>query len=286
MSILSIQSHVSFGHAGNSAGVFPLQFLGFNIWPVYTVNYSNHTGYGKWQGQINSAEHIKSVVKGIFEVTPVSSCEALLTGYLGSDEIAKSIQEIVQNLKKANPNILYCCDPVMGDVGRGFFVKEGIPEFFKNNIVPMADIITPNHFEFNVLCGESTTYAKAISNAQAVISKGVKWVIVKSFIGEETLEGTLDILAISKNKTYKITTPYLTYKNLKPPVGTGDLFTALFLGNYLKTKGEVAKALETATESMFGILKVTRENNKYELEIVKAREEITGPSNRFKATLL
>ena len=286
MSILSIQSHVSFGHAGNSASVFPLQFLGHNVWPVHTVNYSNHTGYGKWKGETISAKVIREIIDGIFAITEPKSCKAVLSGYLGTPGVAESVENALKKLKKVNSKILFCCDPVMGDKGRGFFVKDEIPEYFKKKLVPIANIITPNHFEFNFLCGESATYKDAIINAAPLLKKGPSWIIIKSFIGKETTPGTLDVLAISATSAYKINTPHIIYPNDKPPVGTGDLFTSLYLGNYINNNFDAVNALEMACSSIYSILKFTYDKNMYELEIINAREQILSPNEMFRAVKL
>ena len=67
MKILSIQSSVAYGHVGNSAAVFPLQRLGHEVWPVFTVHFSNHTGYGAWRGPLLAPDHVAAVITGIAE---------------------------------------------------------------------------------------------------------------------------------------------------------------------------------------------------------------------------
>ena len=147
MNILSIQSHVAYGHVGNAAAVFPLQRMGHEVWPIHTVQFSNHTGYGAWRGQVFDAGLIADCVLGLEERGALARCDGVLSGYMGSADTGVAILDAVARVRAAHPSALYCCDPVMGDVGRGMFVRPGIPEFLRDRVVPMADVATPNHFE-------------------------------------------------------------------------------------------------------------------------------------------
>ena len=153
MNILSIQSHVAYGHVGNSAAVFPLQRIGVEVWPVQTVQFSNHPGYGAWRGRVFSAATIRLVVQGIEERGVLGECDGVISGYLGSPDTGEAVVESVARVKGANPAARYCCDPVIGDVSQGVFVKPGIPEFMREHAVPAADVITPNQFELDHLTG-------------------------------------------------------------------------------------------------------------------------------------
>ncbi|MCA8931066.1 MAG: pyridoxal kinase, partial [Rhodospirillaceae bacterium] len=157
LNILSIQSSVAYGHVGNSAAVFPLQRLGIEVWPVITVHFSNHTGYGAWRGPVLGPDDIAEVLTGIEERGVLPSCNAVLSGYMGDAGLGRLIVDAAAKVKALNPQALYCCDPVMGDVGRGFFVRPGIPDFMRQTAVPAADIITPNQFELEFLTGHTVT---------------------------------------------------------------------------------------------------------------------------------
>ena len=156
MSILSIQSLVAYGHAGNSAALFPLQRLGKVVWPVMTVHFSNHTGYGDWKGPLLTSGDVADVIEGVGNRGALERCEAVLSGYQGAEDVGAVILDAVAKVKAANASAIYCCDPVMGDVGRGMFVRPGIPEFMRDQVVPAADVITPNHFELDFLAGTET----------------------------------------------------------------------------------------------------------------------------------
>ena len=165
MKILSIQSSVAYGHVGNSAAVFPLQRLGHEVWPVITVHFSNHTGYGAWRGPLLAAEDVREVIAGIEDRGVLGEADAVLSGYQGDPAVGGVILDAVARVKELNPAAVYCCDPVMGDVGRGMFVRPGIPEFMRDTVVPQADIVTPNHFELDFLAGRTTTTLDEILDA-------------------------------------------------------------------------------------------------------------------------
>lgn len=149
MNILSIQSHVAYGHVGNASAVFPMQRLGVEVWPIHTVQFSNHTGYGAWKGQVFDGATIDELMAGIGERGVLGKCDGVLSGYMGSADIGHAILQAVAKVREANPKAMYCCDPVIGDVGRGVFVRPGIPEFMREQAVPAADIVTPNQFGSN-----------------------------------------------------------------------------------------------------------------------------------------
>src|SRR5215211_2440767 len=153
LNILSIQSSVAYGHVGNSAAVFPLQRMGFEVWPVNTVHFSNHTGYGGWRGRVLPAEDVADIIRGIEARDVLRVCDAVLSGYMGDASLGEVVVGAAGRVKELNPKAVYCCDPVMGDAGRGFFVRPGIPRFIKEVAVPAAEIITPNQFELEFLTG-------------------------------------------------------------------------------------------------------------------------------------
>ncbi len=281
MNIISIQSSVALGHAGNSAAVFPLQRLGNEVWPIYTVQFSNHTGYGVWRGEVFSADHIRDVALGIEERGAFPQCDAVLSGYLGDASTGEVILSVAERVRAANPKALYCCDPVMGDVGRGVYVRPGIPEFIAAKVVPVADIMTPNHFELELLTGMTVrTLSDAIVAANALRAKGPSIVIVTSLLCEKRPEGTVETLAVTPQGAWTVRTPFL---NIAPPVtGTGDVIAALFLGRFLQSK-DPAIALSGAVSALYGMLCVTAEGNHRELQLIKAQQEIITPTYHFSA---
>ena len=171
MNVLSIQSHVAYGHVGNASAVFPMQRLGVEVWPIHTVQFSNHTGYGSWKGRVFDGPAIEDLVEGIAERGVLERCNGVLSGYMGSADIGNAILSAVARVRALNPDALYCCDPVIGDVGRGVFVRPGIPEFMREQAVPAADIITPNQFELDYLSGLTTQTLGDVKQAVSIVQE-------------------------------------------------------------------------------------------------------------------
>ena len=248
MRILSIQSSVAYGHVGNTAAVFPLQRLGHEVWPVLTVHFSNHTGYGDWRGPLLAPADVADVIAGIEERGVLASCDAVLSGYQGDPAIGAVILDAVAQVKAANPEAVYCCDPVMGDVGRGMFVRPGIPEFMRDQVVPQADVITPNHFELDFLSGRTTTTLdEVLAAVDAVRDRGPRDVLVTTVLLADRAPDTLDVVAVSDDGAWAVTTPLLPIS----PNGGGDVTAALYLAHLLET-GSPAAALARTTSSVFG----------------------------------
>jgi pyridoxine kinase len=283
--ILSIQSWVSYGHVGNAAAIFPLQRLGFEVWAIHTVQFSNHTGYGQWKGMILPPEHIADIVQGMSERGALSSCDAVLSGYMGSAQTAEAILSAVEKVREANPKALYCCDPVMGDVGRGVFVRPEIPDVMKNEVIKAADVVTPNQFELELLTGKSVkTLQDALGAAhllrQRIKQDGPNIVLVTSLLRDDAPVNTIETLAVTDDSAFLVSTPLIP---LEPPRnGTGDLIAALFFGNYLKTK-DVARSLENAVSALYAVLELTHQQNTREIQLVAAQSEYERPSKIFQA---
>lgn len=279
MNILSIQSHVAYGHVGNSAAVFPLQRMGVEVWPVHTVQFSNHTGYGDWQGRVFDAGMIREVVAGIEQRGVLAECDGVLSGYMGGADIGAAILDAVATVKAANPSARYCCDPVIGDVGRGIFVREGVPAFMKEKAVPAADIVTPNQFELDHLAGRASKTPQAARDAvKAVHDLGPRAILVTSLHTAETPRDAIDLLASDEKGCFRLRTPRL------PLVvnGAGDAMAALFFAHYLRS-GKIEEALSRAASSIYGVLAKTAEAGVPEIQVVAAQEEIVAPSRVFEA---
>ena len=278
MNILSIQSWVSFGHVGNASAVFPMQRLGHEVWAVNTVQFSNHTGYGDWRGQVYTGDAIRELVEGIGDRGVLGTCDAVLSGYMGDADIGTAILDAVAKVREANPDALYCCDPVMGDVGRGVFVRPGIPEFMKARAVAAADIITPNHFELELLAGrEARTAADLAAALDAVHALGPQVVVVTSLLLTDTPPGVIDLVVSSPNGRFRVRTPLL-------PVsvnGAGDAIAALFFVHYLETR-DAGEALARAASSVYGLLKRTADAGSREILLIAAQDEFVNPTARFE----
>lgn len=277
MNILSIQSHVAFGHVGNAAAVFPMQRLGVEVWPIHTVQFSNHTGYGAWKGRVFDGAAIDELLDGISDRGVLPLCSGTLSGYMGSADIGHAILGVVRRVRAANAAALYCCDPVFGDVGRGIFVRPGIPEFMKEHAVPAADIITPNHFELDYLAGTTSTTVEGVKAAVAVAhGLGPRVVLVTSVVTEETPTDAVDLMVGEAGRCWRVRTPRLALS----VNGAGDAIAALFFVHYLRSRSAGA-ALAEAAASVYGLLKRTQDAGSREILLVGAQEEFVAPTQRF-----
>ncbi|EJW13193.1 Pyridoxal kinase [Rhodovulum sp. PH10] len=277
MNILSIQSHVAFGHVGNASAVFPLQRLGCEVWPIHTVQFSNHTGYGAWKGRVFDGDMIGEVLEGIAERGVLAGCDGVLSGYMGEADIGAAILDAVATVRAANHAARYCCDPVIGDVGRGVFVRPGLPEFIRERAVPAADIITPNQFELDYLAGRSSaTLADAKAAVDAVHALGPSVILVTSLHTDETPADAIDLLASGPDGRFRLRTPKLDLSIN----GAGDAIAALFFFHHLAT-GSTADALARSASSVFGLLKRTADAKSREILTVAAQDEFVAPSRMF-----
>jgi pyridoxine kinase len=281
LNVISIQSWVAYGHVGNTSAMFPLQRLGAEVWAINTVQFSNHTGYGAWTGHVCTGAQIEDLVDGIAGRGALASCDAVLSGYMGDPGIGEAIARTVERVKQANPRAIYCCDPVIGD-DDGVYVRAGIPELIRDRAIPLADIITPNHFELALLTGmDCRTLGGARAAVAALHKRGPRTVLVTSLCTDETPADCVDLLVSERGAAHLLRTPML-------PItvnGAGDAIAALFLFHRTRTHDPVA-ALELAGSSVFGLLRRTHEAGSRELLTVAAQDEYVEPSTLFTATLL
>jgi pyridoxine kinase len=278
VSVLSIQSHVAYGHVGNSSAVFPLQRLGIEVWPVHTVQFSNHTGYGAWTGRVFDGQAIEEIVQGIADRGVLGGCDAVLSGYLGSADIGHAVVGTVGRVREAQPDAVYCCDPVIGDVGRGIFVRPGIEELMCEVAVPAADIVTPNHFELDLLSGTTTTTLPAVKDAVAAVQDlGPRVVLTTSLATDDTPEDAVDLLASEGGRHFRVRTPRLDVA----VNGAGDAIAALFLAHWLETRS-AAEALSRAAASVWGLLRRTEQAGSREILLVAAQAEFVSPTRSFE----
>ena len=275
--MLSIQSHVAYGHVGNAAATFPLQRRGIEVWPVHTVQFSNHTGYGESRGRVFDGSFVEEVVAGIADRGVLGTCDAVLSGYLGSSDIGHAVVDTVAKVRAANPEAVYCCDPVIGDVGRGVFVRPGIPELLRDVAVPAAEIVTPNHYELDLLSGRTTSSLAEVKDAVvAVQALGPRVVMTTSLLTDDTPEDSIDLLASQDGRHYRVRTPRLALSFN----GAGDAIAALFLAHWLESRS-AAEALVGAASSVYGLLARTQEAGAREILLVEAQDEFVSPGRIF-----
>jgi len=278
LKVLSIQSAVAYGHVGNSAAVFPLQRIGVEVLPVYTVNFSNHTGYGAWRGPLIAPDDVREVITGIEERGVLGEVDAVLSGYQGGEGIGDVIIDAVARVKAANPKAVYTCDPVMGNAKSGCFVAPAIPVLLRDRVVPVADIITPNQFELGFLTEtEPDTLESTLASVDKARAMGPKTVLVTSVERPDREEGTIEMLAVDDQGAWLVATPRLPMK----ANGSGDVTAALFTAHYLRT-GSAADALGKTVSSVFDLLSLTLDSGDRELQLVEAQEFYAHPREQFE----
>jgi pyridoxine kinase len=283
MRFLSLQSHVAYGYVGNRAAVFPLQRLGHEVWAVNTVEFSNHTGYGAWTGRAVPAEQVAEIVHGIEALGVLGTCDALLTGYVGDAALADVVLDTARRVRAANPKAIWCCDPVLGDVDTGIYVKAGIDTFFKERALPAADLITPNHFELEHLTGAKVETLDEALVATRQLLNGPRLALVTSLRRSDGPAEHIEMLAVTKEAAWRITTPLIGFPIA--PNGTGDAIAALFTAHWLQS-GDIALSLGKAASSIYAVLEQTAAMGERELQLVAAQERLVAPARLFTAEAL
>lgn len=279
MRILSIQSSVAYGHVGNSAAVFPLQRIGVEVMPVYTVCFSNHTGYGSWRGPMMTGNDVTEIVTGIAERGGLQHVDAVLSGYQGGNDIGDAILGAVEMVKRESPDAIYSCDPVLGSALSGCFVSPEVQALVRDRVVPRADLITPNQFELGFLTGtEPNTLESTLESIDLARHRGPETVLVTSVFRPDRPEETMSMIAANGSEAWLIEKPRLPLK----ANGSGDVTAALFTAHLLAT-GDLRVALERTTSSMFELLQRTLDSGQRELQIVEAQESYVHPKMEFTA---
>lgn len=281
MRILSIQSSVAYGHVGNSAAVFPLQRIGHEVWPVHTVLFSNHTGYGAWRGPVVAASDVHEVVLGMEDRGVLGQVDLVLSGYQGSPEIAAVVLDAVERVKAANGSASYACDPVMGNADSGCFVDPAIPPLIREQVVPRADIITPNQFELGFLTGliedPRPPLSEILDAADAARAMGPSTVLVTSVAHAEQPDGTVEMLAVTPDGAWTVRTPRLAmHAN-----GSGDVTAALFSAHLLEPSAPETALARTAS-SVFDLLVNTLDAGTGELQLVESQAAYAQPRLQFE----
>ena len=269
--VLSIQSWVACGNVGNQAALLPLHRLGCDTWSLNTVQFSNHTGHPRWRGSAVPATEIAELFEGIAELGVLPRCDAVLSGYLGEAATGPVLLDIVRRVKEANPKALFCCDPVMGDDGTGFYVDDGVREFYRGPAMGLADIATPNRFELEWLTGRRVQGLAAAAEAAAALrALGPRIVLVTSL---EPAANRVAILAAGPDGNWAAETPRLPIE----ATGCGDAVAALFLGRLLQGQ-KPPEALAATAAAIYGVIAATAASAGGELAVVAAQEELARPS--------
>lgn len=237
--VLAIQSHVVHGYVGNKAAMFPLQLRGWDVDAMNAVQFSNHTGYGEFHGQCLDGEQIKEIYKGIKAQN--FPYDALLTGYLPSASVLDAVHRIGADMKARNKDYIWLLDPVMGDEGK-LYVKDDVVPAYKSVLKAedLVTIITPNHFEAELLTGITLDSSQSVVKAIRALHTefGIPHVVISSWPHPTNKNLLLTVGSSAKrgaNGQYTALGAPFVIEQTKINTyftGTGDLFAALLLDNY------------------------------------------------------
>ncbi|MEZ8655221.1 pyridoxal kinase PdxY [Vibrio splendidus] len=277
-SIISIQSHVVYGHAGNSSAVFPMQRMGLDVWPIHTVQFSNHTQYTQgWTGQKFTSDDIRNLMKGLDNIDSLRACGAVLSGYQGSADQCRAVAESVTLIKDRNKNALYVCDPVMGDPDKGCIVDDGVKAAIVEHLLPISDVIVPNQFELTELTGINiNSLYDAVTACKKALELGPKIVLVKHL--HSLPDGAFSMILATPKACYLAQRPNIDFP--RQPVGVGDLISGLFTACLVKRMSPVA-AFRHAHNAVYGVLEVTKSYGTWELQTINAQYEFVEPTSDF-----
>ena len=277
MNVLSIQSHVVYGHVGNSVAVFALQRLGHDVWPISTVGFSNHPGYGRHRGDVAQAGAVQSCIDGLADLGVLGTCDAIISGYLGAPATGDVVAGCVARVRTTKPNVLYCCDPVLGDDGRLYVSAETAAAL--RGLVAQAEIATPNLFELAYLTDRPVGTAAEIDAAvTALHGRGPACVLLTSVVSADTRPDEIETIVSDANGRWIVSTPRLPLAAR----GAGDLMAALFVGHILRARSP-ADALRAAVSAVYAVLELTLAQGRRELALVAAQEAIVRPPRLFAA---
>ena len=289
--ILSVQSHVAFGHVGHAAAVFPLQTLGHEVWPVPTAVLSNHAGYPDTGGERLSAGTVRDILTGLDARGAFAECDLLLSGYLGAaetgDAVLDALAQVRAHRSSAGLSAVYCCDPVMGDTDTGLYVDDALREFFCERAAPAADVMTPNLFELEVLSGRTpqslrqvpvTETHAAARDVLARMRAGGR-LLVTSVEPDGLASDGVAMAAVDADGMWIVETPRLEFT--RAPHGAGDLVSALFAAALAGGQAP-AVALAEAASRLFAVLEETARQDVAELCLVESRDRIVSPAKRFE----
>ena len=276
MNVLALNSQVAFGHVGNSAAQFALQRLGVEVWAVPTVVLSNHPAHGSHRGGATAAADFAALIDGLAEVGALARCGGVLSGYLGEAALAGAVVGAADRVRAADPAAPYLCDPVIGERGRGVYVSDAVRGAVVGQLVPAADIVTPNAFELGLIAGaEVRSVADALGAARTVLGLGPRTVVCSSLA---VAEDEIATIAVTHSEAIAVRTPRLAGQFY----GAGDLLAALVLGHGLRGGG-LAETLSSAVSAVFGVIAASAPSRGGELALIAAQDQIVAPSRRFPA---
>ncbi|MGH6808380.1 MAG: pyridoxal kinase PdxY [Ensifer adhaerens] len=265
--VIVISSHVVRGTVGNRAVVFALETLGHPVWALPTVILPWHPGHGRSTRITIPDADFQSVIDDLAQAPWAGEVRAVLSGYLGSAGQADGVARLVTALRARNPDLVYACDPVIGDA-EGLYVPEATATAIRDRLLPLASLATPNRFELAWLAGATLETNAAILDA--ALALGPSRMLVTSAI--PMMNGGTGNLYLSGN--HALLAEHRLIEN--PPNGTGDLLTAVFLARLLEGLSE-ERALQMATASVFEIIARTVKRGADELTLEQDASSLSTP---------
>ncbi len=272
--LLLISSLVAAGRVGARASLFALERLGFETALLPTVLFSNHPGHGGFSGRPIAAARLAELADGLVRHGFFQDCAGAMSGYLGRAGAVGVAAQAIRRLKAIRPQALYLCDPVLGDADKGLYVPQSLARALARDLLPLADILTPNPFELAHLSGRAiATEADLVAASRALIDRGPRWVVTTSVRLRETPANRLDVVAVSARQAWRVRTPLLpgTYK------GAGDLFAALLLAHLLGRR-PMTDALARAVGATYRAVAQTKKKGAKELALLAAQDGLEKPA--------
>lgn len=270
--VLLISSQAASSRVGASVSTFALQRMGVEVITLPTVLMGRHPGWGD-PGLVEiDADGLSRMFLAVQAQGVLDKIDAVITGYFRSSRQITAAAAMIDYVRAAKPDVMVVVDPVMGDEPDGLYVSDAVAEAIKRDLVPRADIITPNAWELAHISdrpvfdeGSAVEAARATKCPQVIASSTPSTALCAT-------------LAVSKDEAWCVTTS--CYKNV--PRGTGDLLTALFTAHLLNGS-TIRAALETSVSSIDMVLSEAQRLESKELPLVATQERLVSPRTGVSA---
>jgi pyridoxine kinase len=261
--LVSVQSQLAYGYAGNSAAAPVLRMLGVRVAEVPTTLLSNTPFYATLRGRVLPGDWLAELLRGLDERCVSTRASMLVSGYFGSLANGEAFAEWIERHGQAGTAPRYVLDPVIGDTHTGTYVEPGLEAVFANRLLPLAWLVTPNAFELERLAGRSALYEEdALAAARVLLERGPEWVLAHSVIGGD---GELVTLLIGRDEAWRLQSPRLDVD----VAGTGDVLVAL-LAAFLLRGESPHRAVERALSGVHAALESTLAHGWEELDVQAA----------------
>lgn len=283
--VLSIQSNVVYGYAGNKVATLAMQLQGVEVMPIHTVQLSSNTVYPHYDGIVLGAQQITRIVNSLEKIGVLSFIDAIISGYIGLAEQGEEILEAVKKIKFYNPNATYVCDPVMGgDINKGSSLPQNIIDFFTKQAIKYADYITPNLLELQILSNlEIKTFNDVLNAIKTLQNKPIQAILVKNLLHAGKTTELFEMILATPSQSYHLARPLYDFPHR--PLGVGDLICSLFTAHLVNGQSQLT-AFELAANAANHVLDITKQKNVQELAIIDAQQWIKQPDLKYCGTPL